>query len=263
MNPANDDDDSGGYGALGRTRGAAQQPKWSPVRNLSLANGIAIVLGLQIGAGIFISPSLVAREAGSKTVALLIWAAAGVITWACAACYIELGTRLPYNGGVQEYLAFCFNERASFVVSWAMVFTVNPCSSAVLALLIATYLSDALALEGLVSDVVSNTVAVAIAVLVTVVNCVSNKLTFAVANGLLACKIIGVGFILVMGLVDYIHPKRLTVAIPKEPVIFPAPSASNITDAILSALWAFMGWETVCSSLLCNLKPTMTTDLNP
>lgn len=50
-----------------------------PKRLLGLFDGIAIVLGLQIGSGIFASPSLVVRNTGSEPVALLIWCLAGAL----------------------------------------------------------------------------------------------------------------------------------------------------------------------------------------
>ncbi|MCJ1384240.1 hypothetical protein MMC17_007356, partial [Xylographa soralifera] len=94
-----------------------REAKTGPIRSLGLWNGIALVLGLQIGSGFFSSPSLVARNTGPAYAALAVWCVAGIVTWACAACYIELGTRLPVNGGPQEYLAYCFNDLLAFLAS--------------------------------------------------------------------------------------------------------------------------------------------------
>ena len=219
-------------------------------RSLSLLNGIAMVLGLQIGSGIFISPSLVAQKAGSVPTALLSWTIAGVLVWACASSYVELGIRMPFNGGAQEYLALCFNEQIGFVASWASIFLMKPCAIAILSLTIASYLCGALNLETEPFHLVDKSVAIIVLTLVVAVQCISNRATTGAANIFLVCKLLGVGFIIVMGLTVLISPKRRQLHAPHEPEISLEFKTSHYADAVLSALWAYSGWETVCSLTL-------------
>ena len=216
-----------------------------PTRRLQLYNGIAIVLGLQIGSGIFVSPSLVARNAGSAPAALTIWCIGGTMAWACAACYIELGSRMPVNGGPQEYLHYCFNDLVAFLASWACIFTVKPCSAAILALVIADYLNDIFQIKKGTLDYVAKLIALSVLALVIIINCVSNRASNAATNSFLACKVFGVGFVIVMGLVTQIVPHRSPLPIPDELEAFPKRDLGNYTDATLSAMWAYSGWETV------------------
>ncbi|KAK0701444.1 amino acid permease-domain-containing protein [Apiosordaria backusii] len=231
--------------SLGPPTGSAR-----PKRLLSFWDGLALVLGLQIGSGIFVSPALVVRSVGSEGTALLIWVIGGTLAWACAACYVEMGTRLPINGGPQEYLAYCFSDLFGFVASWGCIFTVKPCSAAVLALSIAEYACDALALvpeagsDTPSSERYRKTAALLVVALVTAINCAGNHLSNLSTKILLACKVGGVGFVIIMGfavLVSSHISSSPTVAANVEPV---SPDLGSYTDALLAAMWAYSGWET-------------------
>lgn len=73
-------------------------------RSLGLADALAIVVGIVIGAGIFIVPNLVARELHSATLILVAWIVAGVVSFFGALACAELGTTLPASGGQYVFL---------------------------------------------------------------------------------------------------------------------------------------------------------------
>jgi hypothetical protein len=58
--------------------------------HVSLAHGVALVVGTVIGSGIFSSPGIVAKETGSVGSALLVWVGAGLLSWAGAYCLLSV-----------------------------------------------------------------------------------------------------------------------------------------------------------------------------
>lgn len=60
-------------------------------KQLGLLEGVAIILGIIFGSGIFISPKEVLEKTGSVWGALSVWAACGVLATLGAMSYAELG----------------------------------------------------------------------------------------------------------------------------------------------------------------------------
>lgn len=73
-------------------------------KNLGLFNGVAMVVGLVVGSGIFVSPVGVLQNSGSVGLSLIFWAIGGISAAIGSMCYVELGTSIPSSGGDYTYI---------------------------------------------------------------------------------------------------------------------------------------------------------------
>ena len=60
------------------------------IKTVTWLSGLSLVVGLQIGSGIFSSPALVNRNAGSVGMSLIVWILAGCLTWTGACIYQQM-----------------------------------------------------------------------------------------------------------------------------------------------------------------------------
>ncbi|NIO48274.1 MAG: amino acid permease [Candidatus Aminicenantes bacterium] len=106
---------------------------------LGVFDGIAILIGITIGAGIYSTPQIIAGYLSSFDSIILLWLLAGVFVFTSGLIYAELGTRMPNTGGEYVYISRCFGPFAGFMFGWAQLFIIRTSAAAGLSLIAADY----------------------------------------------------------------------------------------------------------------------------
>src|SRR5256714_7665692 len=116
-------------------------------RSLRLVDGLAMVVGIMVGSGIFRTPGLVARPLGRPSLTFVAWTAGGALALLGALCFAELPTRYPAAGGKYVYVREAFGPRAGFVVGWVEGLAIYPAAIAGIAVVAGEYTGRLLGLE--------------------------------------------------------------------------------------------------------------------
>ncbi|HXP53104.1 MAG TPA: amino acid permease, partial [Bacteroidia bacterium] len=82
-----------------------------------------IIISFIIGVGIFRTPSIVAKDAGTADIFYLAWIIGGIISIFGALTFAEIGSRMPVAGGYYKIFSLCYHPAFAFMLNWAMVIT--------------------------------------------------------------------------------------------------------------------------------------------
>src|SRR5260370_12194947 len=85
-------------------------------RSLGLVDGLAMVIGITVGSGIFRTPGLVAARLGRPWLTFVAWVLGAGLALLGALCFAELTTRRPRAGGKYVYVPEAFGPRAGVSV---------------------------------------------------------------------------------------------------------------------------------------------------
>ncbi|KAH7926312.1 amino acid transporter [Leucogyrophana mollusca] len=218
-------------------------------KSINLIHGIGLVVGLQIGSGIFSSPGVVIANTHSVGTSLGVWLASGLLAWTGASSFAELGSSIPLNGGAQAYLAYAYGPLISYLFAWTAISALRPGSNAVISLIFAEYLnrlfwhatSDQVSPDEIPQWAIKLT-AVAAVLFVAILCAASRNLGTRAAVVFTAVKIAALISITIIGMVQLARGRTSTSL--TEPLFrdsSQSPSAYSL--ALYSGLWAFDGWD--------------------
>ena len=156
-------------------------------RKLGLVTGMAVVVGVIIGSGIFRVPSPIAAAAGNLTGIALVWILGGVIALFGALSLAELAAMYPAAGGPYVYLREAYGRPLAFLFGWMWLLT-EPISWAALSLTFAEYLGYFVPIPTAAQHVI----AAALIVLVAAANYRSVKLAAVIQNLSAGAKILSI-----------------------------------------------------------------------
>lgn len=117
----------------------ASPPGGGLKRVMRVRDGLAVTVGIVIGAGILATPGLIAGYMGDPWTILGIWVLGGVVAGLSTLVLAEMAAALPNAGGKYVYAKAAFGPVAGFVAGWSEIFVTRAFSGAAKAVLIAGY----------------------------------------------------------------------------------------------------------------------------
>jgi amino acid transporter len=205
-------------------------------RVIGLSGGVALIVGITIGSGIFRTPPTIAGLVPNPMVIMGLWTVFGLISICGALTVAELSTLLPRPGGVYVFLREAYGDAAAFVFGWLYVLVTTPTTAAALATAFSEFLLNLLGVAAGTSTV--QMLAIAAIITVSCANVLGAKVGAAVSEvttlvkvTALAAIILG-AFLLADGSVSHITAGGTV-------------DGSGIARAMASVIWTYDGWVAV------------------
>lgn len=109
-------------------------------RILRVRDGLAVTVGIVIGAGILRTPGLIAGYLGNPLAILGVWFLGGIVVALSTLVLAEMAAALPEAGGKYVYAREAYGPQVGFVAGWSELLVTRAFSGAAKAVVIAEYL---------------------------------------------------------------------------------------------------------------------------
>jgi APA family basic amino acid/polyamine antiporter len=207
-------------------------------RSMSLPHATAMVIGIILGASIFIQPSEITRLVPSGRGVILVWLTAGALTLCGALVCAELASAFPDTGGVYVFLRKIYSPALGFVWGWAMFWTMHSGIVAAIAVMAARYVAYFVPM----GETGIRLVAAAVVLLLSAINYLGVKPGSMVQLVLTAIKLSALAAMVVLLFAFGGHAHH---SLPPPSQATPAISLSAYGLAIAAGLFAYGGWHMV------------------
>ncbi|MGI8509338.1 MAG: APC family permease [Gemmatimonadaceae bacterium] len=225
-------------------------------RTLGVTDLTLIAMGTVIGSGIYLVPGVVLRETGMQVgSALLVWVAAGILSYLGALTYAEMGAMKPDAGGLYTYIRDTFGPLPAFLYGWTSFFVIASGSIATLAVAFSGYFSQILPVGGVTARLIS----VAVIVVTAVINVRGTRTSATVQNWTTGAKLTGLVLFSVLLIVFGQGAPLSSITAPAAwPHGLTPELLSGIGVAMIGVLWAYEGWQYLTFSAGETVNPQRT-----
>ncbi len=218
-------------------------------RSLGLTHATALVVGIIIGASIFVQPSAITASVPRLSAVYAVWFVAGVLTLFGALIAAELASAFPKAGGVYVFLSEAFSPGVAFLWGWAMFWTMHTGIIAAVAVIFARYVAYFVP----VGDAGLKIIALSAVIALSCVNYIGVYQAGVVQTMLTIAK---VGAVTAITILAFALGAR--VPVPAMHITAQADDSHAFIAAIVAGLFAFGGWHMVTYAAEETVEPERT-----
>ena len=221
-------------------------------RKYGLLTGIAMVVGIVIGSGVFFKAPVVLQNTGGKLgQSLLAWGTAGLVMVISAFCFAIMATRVQKVNGVVDYIEVASNKKTGYAMGWYFSAVYYPILVATLGFVTMGYLYTLCGFEGQIEAWHFWLATAGLVTLAFVLNGIAPKIAGYFQVSTTVIKLIPIFFIAIVGSLMGLLNGNTAEAFKS--VGIGAGIKNDFGGAILATIFAYEGWV-VATSINAEIK---------
>lgn len=170
-------------------------------KQYGLWTGIAMVVGIVIGSGVFLKAGgVLALSGGNLKISLLAWLVGGIIMVASGFCFAVFATKITKYNGVVDYVETATNKKLGYGLAWLMTTFYYPIITSIVALFAGSYFFTMIGANVGLTDPANFLFAFGVVTLLIILNYFSPMLSAKFQISATVIKLIPILIIAVVGL---------------------------------------------------------------
>ena len=217
-------------------------------KQYGLWTGIAMVIGIVIGSGVFLKAGgVLASSGGDLKMSILAWFIGGVIMVASGFCFAVYATRITKYNGVVDYVETATNKKVGYGLAWLITTFYYPIIASVVSLFAGQYFFQLIGVEVGLTDWQNFIFAFVILLLFVLLNYFSPILASKFQVSSTVIKLVPIGIIAIAGLfASFIVGENVGII---EAIKNPAVGHElYFGEAVKKTAFAYEGW--VCATAI-------------
>lgn len=218
-------------------------------KQYGLWTGIAMVVGIVIGSGVFIKAGGVLElSGGDLKISLLAWLIGGIIMIASGFCFAIFATKVTKYNGVVDYVEVSTNKKIGYGMAWLMTNFYYPIIASVVALFAGNYFFKMLGLDYSIVEWQNFLFAFCVLTICVIVNYLSPMLSAKFQVSATIIKLIPILIIAVVGIIVSLFQTGIDGGIISALTNKADGYVLNFGDAVKKTAFAYEGW--VCATAI-------------
>lgn len=217
-------------------------------KRYGLWTGIAMVIGIVIGSGVFIKAGDVLKYCGGDLkLSLLAWLIGGIIMVSSGFCFAVFAGKITKYNGVVDYVEAATNDKTGYVLAWIMTVFYYPVIVSIISLMAGSYFFEMVGLNYPINSWQNFLFAFALVTILVAINYFSPAISAKFQISATIIKLIPIFVIAIAGLFASLIAGREYGVInalknPAEGYV------KNFGDAVRKTAFAYEGW--VCATAI-------------
>lgn len=200
-------------------------------RSLGFLDATAIVVGIIVGAGVFLVPRDVYLAVGSPMSALAVWVLGAGLSLCGVMLMAELGAMYPAAGGLAAYFKRAYGDIVAFLFTWTFFVAINAGVIAGLATAAGEYIIPGTTMEA------RKHAGIVVVLTLSLLSLLGITLGKRIQNAMTITKIAGIVLVALLLFGHRMHATPPSAAVAERDV-----TVSGFFVGFVAVLWAFDGW---------------------